>query len=487
MPNCILFWLYGIPPTVKNVLFLLKIQKQTMKMKIMAAAAAIVAICLHSCGDNGGSTIHENPFDNETSGSGIKMNHSHNADTVFLNWNITYNGDFDAISVMDAAGKNNLKLPKTASECILTHFPYNQPVKTTLALTKAGKTVSSETLFINIDGLDRTIKSKIIPDKGSVTAGDGMYSIGLPDGRSIFLMGDSFIGDVVDGVLVGNKHMYRNSYSVYDPATGKSFAIVGENEHSAAVPEGQPNETKWYWPGHGFVDGDRLCIFQSLMYQGADGAWGFRYENTHLLQYSLPDIKLLSDTLIPYTGPDNVHYGAAALNDGEYLYIYAQIDVTNDLDPKTEVKVARAKRGNPGKDWEYWNGTSWTVDSNSAAKLAGLDAVAVSSQFNVFQIDGKYVLLTQKKNWNSGEIYTFTSDKPTGPWGTKRLIYKIPVSTLDPNWFTYNAMGHPQIEKDGMILVTYDVNTAGDWWDNFHMESYRPRFFWIEKDVILGK
>ena len=457
-----------------------------MKRLIYIAFAA-AALFSTACDDKGGSSERENPFEIDPDKIAIKLTQRNNADTVFLSWTINYDGDFDAISITDAAGKNSLSLNKNAKDCILTHIPYNEPVKTTVSLVNKGQKVASEILYINIDGLDKSIKSKIIPDKGSVTAGDGMYSIGLPDGRSIFLMGDSFTGDVVDGVLVNGKHMYRNSYSVYDPSTGKSFAIVGENDHSAAVPPNQPNETEWYWPGHGFVDGNTLCIFQFLMYQGAEGAWGFRYRNTRLLQYSLPDIKLISDTPIPYVGPDNIHYGAAAMNDGEHLYIYAQIDITNDLNPKTEVKVARAEPGHPGENWQYWNGTSWTPDSDSAVKLSGLDGVAVSSQFNVFPLDGKYVLLTQKKNWNSGEIYTYVSDNPQGPWSGKRLVYKIPSGALDPNWYSYNAMGHPQIQKDGMILVTYDVNTGGDWWDDFHMESYRPRFFWIEKDTILGK
>ena len=44
--------------------------------------------------------------------------------------------------------------------------------------------------------LDPEIAKKIIQDDAGVTAGDGMYSIALPDGRSIFLMGDSYTGKV---------------------------------------------------------------------------------------------------------------------------------------------------------------------------------------------------------------------------------------------------------------------------------------------------
>lgn len=54
-----------------------------------------------------------------------------------------------------------------------------------------------------------------------------MYSILLPDGRSIFLMGDSYIGTVSNGQRSTSDHMYRNTYIVYD--NGKVSAIYGAN------------------------------------------------------------------------------------------------------------------------------------------------------------------------------------------------------------------------------------------------------------------
>ena len=42
---------------------------------------------------------------------------------------------------------------------------------------------------VYVPSLDNVIASEIIHDDCGVTAGDGMYSILLPDGRSIFLMG----------------------------------------------------------------------------------------------------------------------------------------------------------------------------------------------------------------------------------------------------------------------------------------------------------
>lgn len=351
---------------------------------------------------------------------------------------------------------------------------------------------------------DPDIASLIMPDSGSVVEGDGMYSIALGDGRSLFLMGDSFIGEVERGVRVSGDHMYRNTYSVFDHRTFSSRALAGAagKETSAAVPEGVTDESaRWYWPGHGFVVGDRLYVFQFLMYSGEGPAgWNFHYGRTDILQYSLPDIGLVPEKAapVPYSGEPGdppsrehpqVHFGAAALNDLDstgYLYIYAQVDVENGWTPVTEVYVARTTEKDLFISWEYYTGTGWSRDQDMAAALQGLDTVPVSSQFNVFKLDGKYALLTQDKSWNSGKIYTFTSGSPWGPWENKTLVYQVP-DLPDTDWYSYNAMAHPQFGKNGKILISYNVNT-GDFQElKTNVSSYRPRMVWVDKDLILGK
>lgn len=333
--------------------------------------------------------------------------------------------------------------------------------------------------------LDSVIAKVIIPDKDGITAGDGMYSIALPDGSSLFLMGDSFVGEVKDGKRSTSDRMYRNTYILYDEGNAIGiYGFGGDKNASAAVPPGYPNEEKWYWPGHGFVNGDKLYIFQTLMYQGGEGMWGFMYETTHILEYKLPGLELKRTEPIPFKGSTDIHYGMAALSDGDYNYIYAQVDVRNDVNPISEVLVARTAFGNPYENWQYYNGMEWSDNPDDAVKLEGLSSVPVSSQFNVFKLRDKYVLLTQNKTFNSGEIYTFIADSPTGPWRNKKLIFRTLEQDI-PNLFTYNAMAHPQFEKDGKILVSYNVNSL-EFSNLFNdVSTYRPRFFWVDIDQII--
>lgn len=441
---------------------------------------------LVSCSDSHDS-IRKNPFEPDGDHAYIKIATKFNADTLYLSWKLTnsevsfnnYRIELSKPETVKTVGRND-------TTCFFTHVPYNEPISVTLSLIKDDEVISASTTQAKIDGLDKVIAGIIIPDQGSVTGGDGMYSIPLPDGRSIFLMGDSYIGTVTNGQRSTSDHMYRNTYIVYE--NGKVSAIYGyggNKNASAAVPPGYPNEEKWYWPGHGFVNGDKLYIFQTLMYQGGEGMWGFMYETTHILEYNLPDLELNKIAPIPFNGPTNIHYGMAALNDGDYNYIYAQVDIRNDMDPISEVLVARTVAGNPYDNWQYYNGSGWSAKSSDAVKLEGLSTVPVSSQFNVFKLQGKYVLLTQNKAFNSGEIYTFVADSPTGPWRNKKLIFRTYEQNI-PHLFTYNAMAHPQFEKDGMILVSYNVNTEIFAEQFSNVSTYRPRFFWVDIDKIMN-
>lgn len=449
------------------------------RIAALGAMFAAVAGC-----DDDGQGRRPDIFGGEESFARISF--TSNADTLFLAWELTDRDTrFDYYRVTDNRTNKVLSVDKDATSCILTRIPYAEPVSVGLSMMKDDKAVKSCETDLGIDGLDRAFARTLIPDRGSVTGGDGMYSIPLPDGRSIFLMGDSYTGTVTDGRRPTSDHMFRNSYILYD--RGRVSAVTGANgdKSSAAVPPESPDERKWYWPGHGFVEGNTLYVFQTLMYQGGEGMWGFMYETTHILEYELPALKLRKTTRIPFTGPADIHYGMAALNDGDYIYIYAQVDVDNGPNPVSEVLAARTTVDRLYDRWEYYTGSGWSPSPADAVKLEGLAAVPVSSQFNVFRLRGKYVLLTQNKRFNSGEIYTFVSDSPCGPWRNRQLIF-MTTEQNTPRLLTYNAMAHPQFGRDGMLLVSYNVNTE-DFPQQFSdVATYRPRFFWADIDRILG-
>lgn len=459
------------------------IGKQTIGLGI----ALTVLLSCNSCKENDGSAIRPNIFDENPDRSYLKIDYLNNADTVFLSWKLlTDTINFDYYQVAVEKLEQHVKVDSEDDHCILTHVPYNELVSVTISFIRNEDTIATIKKDVLIDGLDTVFAKTLIPDRGSVTGGDGTYSIALPDGRSIFLMGDSYIGPVTNGARSMQDHMFRNTYILYDE--GKVTAIYGANgeKSSAAVPPGEKDEhQKWYWPGHGFVNANKLYIFQTLMYQGEAGMWGFKYERTDILEYELPNLELRKTSRVPFEGPEDIHFGMAALAENSYIYVYAQRDIDNGLNPVADALVARTTIDNLYEHWEYFNGSGWSANPSEAVKMAGLSSIAISSQFNVFKLNDKYVLLSQEKQFKSGEIYTFIADSPQGPWYNKQLIYKIQEED-DPQLFTYNAMAHPQFQKDGMILISYNINNEDFVEQHNDVSTYRPRFLWIEIDKILG-
>lgn len=451
----------------------------------MVLLGLIISI-LTSCEEKDeGTNLRPNIF-GENGGTVLTVDYTSNADTVFFSWKLINDDiDFDYYQISQDNSNNTVEVDKNENNCYLTHIPYNELVPITISLMGSTEPVITIDTNVEIDGLDTVFASTLVPDRGSVTGGDGTYSIALPDGRSIFLMGDSYIGPVTNGARSMSDHMFRNTYILYDE--GEVSAIYGANgeKSSAAVPPGVTNEhQKWYWPGHGFVEDGKLYIFQTLMYQGEEGMWGFRYETTDILQYDLPNIELEKTTRIPFEGSSDISFGMAALNDDDYIYIYAQQNIDNGWDPISDALVARTTIDDLYTNWEYFDGSDWSSNSDDAVQMEGLSSVAISSQFNVFKLNGRYVLFTQEKQFNSGEIYSFISDSPQGPWYNKQLVYEIQEKDK-PGLFTYNAMAHPQFEKDGMILISYNVNNEDFVAQHEDVSTYRPRFIWIEIENIL--
>jgi len=436
------------------------------------------------------SKINENPF--EKKDSPLKLTTSDHADTVFINWSPATDIVIDKVKVTCDKIAFSEEFTGGTGNCILTHVPYRTPISIKI-IVYSGESSLTIPLSPNITGWDNTIKNRIYANKGGVSSGDGLYSVALPDGRSIFMMGDSYVCDVTDNTHPKGAHMYRNTYILYNHATGQHVPIYDFNGpgtySSAAVPPGQYYEQKWYWPGDGYVQGNRLFIFQSLMYMKGEGMWGFAFDQMNLLEYSLPDMTLVKDwkTLDANSGHRakgeeiEEHYGAAVLNDGEYVYFYAQVSTGSAFGEISSARVARADPENPYSAWEYFDGETWSPSSTMAADMSGLDGVAISSQFEVFKLGDKYILLTEDKRLWENNIYTFVSDSPQGPWSHKKLLYPIP-DLVDDETYIYNAMAHPQITKDGMFLISYCVNNDDQC---ANVNGYRGRFMWIEPDWIL--
>lgn len=322
-------------------------------------------------------------------------------------------------------------------------------------------------------GTDTIFNAMFRQEIGGWIAADATYSIYLPDGRTLWLFGDTFIGEVEnDNSIKDGSHFIRNSAVVQDgDVLNTLFSGTRENP-SAFLPTLHPDST-WYWPEHGVVESDSLYIFVAKFRHKDNGSEGFNFEHAgnDIAVITYPELVFVRSYPIPASAENGVLYGDRILSDINYTYIYGRKDDPDNSIPYPH--VARAAIGEVHKvDWEYYDGVGWTADANETKRMNDFQ---VSQQYSVSTYRGKYILLTQDI-WLSPKIYSFTSESPTGPWSNKRLVYTTPET--GGSTFTYNAYVHPQYNREGGMLMSYNVN--GDFWSIFNnVELYRPRFIRI--------
>lgn len=314
------------------------------------------------------------------------------------------------------------------------------------------------------------------------TGGDGTYSVELPDGRNIWIFGDTFLGNVQkDGTRKKSDPLYiRNSMVVQDGEKLTTiYQCINGKDHSAVIP---PEVSKsdfeisemecWFWPGDGFIENGELKIFMSEFYQADTGMWGFSWKRTALVNFKLPSISLAGIHYFNYPHSIEIHFGHAVLVDQTYTYIYGL--------GNSKPYVARAKTGNCDGAWEFFTGNGWSTNSEDCKPMADIEA---SEQFSVLKREGKYILITQSGSL-SNQICSYTSNKPFTGWKNKQVLYKTPLPDANKNIFTYNAVAHPQFINGNTLLISYNTNSSV-LEDHFQDAGiYRPRFIWVPYCLI---
>ncbi|MFZ5938986.1 MAG: T9SS type A sorting domain-containing protein [Bacteroidota bacterium] len=319
---------------------------------------------------------------------------------------------------------------------------------------------------------DTVFNSLFRRDIGGWIAADATYSIPLPDGRTLWLFGDTFIGSVEENgsAIVPGAKFIRNSAVIQEGEAMSTLTGGTRTAPSDFIPTEYPDSI-WYWPEQGIVDNDTLRIFVSRFATDPTqpAGWNFKQIGSCIASYSYPGLEYIGKTPLPVFDLNGVIYGDRLLADSGYIYIYGR----RTDDPSINIAyphVARTLQGELMKQqWEYFTGSDWSNDPTDTKRMNNFQ---VSQQYSVSEYKGKYILLTQDI-WLSPKIYSFTSFSPTGPWSNKRLLYTTPET--EGSTFTYNAYVHPQFNRDDEMLVSYNVN--GDFFSIFsNVEIYRPRF-----------
>lgn len=277
------------------------------------------------------------------------------------------------------------------------------------------------------------------------SAADATYSIPLPDGKTLWMFGDTMINTVDKNGIHPHGGFVRNSAVVQNGATFTT--ITGGTRARPASFLSPADPKQWYWPGHGIADGTSIYLFMGKIKQTGSGAWGFASAGSDLVQLNRSNLAVERVTTLP--GGDTTTWGTSVMRHGAYTYVYGMESGPGPFD--RWAKVARATNGNLGGAWEYWNGSGWTTDSHAAAHIAD----GVSNSYSVFPTRTGFAMASQDIFLGT-TLYARTAPTPIGPWSDWKVADTGPRKRADQ--ISYNALVHPEFTKSGQMLVSWNMN-----------------------------
>ncbi len=282
------------------------------------------------------------------------------------------------------------------------------------------------------------------------TSADATYSVPLGDGRVLWLYGDTWVNTINwDGSVRSNGAFIRNSAVVQHGDTLTTLARGSRWAPDDFMKPSQPGQ--WYWPLDGQVVGDRVFVFMNRVKTSGTGAWNFATDGVDMLVLRKSDLTLLSRTEV---GHGKVSWGVSLLDAGNHTYIYGMED-RKGAHPEQLAYVARTRKGDLGGEWEFWTGDHWSPHREAAKPVKS----GVSPTFSVIRTGDHYSLLSQE-GFFSTRLLAARGRTPMGPWRDWRVVHNGPNTA--PGQISYNALVHPEFDRNGQILVSWNMNGNRD-------------------------
>jgi len=287
-------------------------------------------------------------------------------------------------------------------------------------------------------------------------ASDGCISIPLSDRRVLWMMGDSYIDHFNKARgTVGCLFQVRNSALLqplgnWEPEATRT--LVGPGPRSYL--RNDPRDNHLLWPTGGYQAGDTVYVYANNIVN-ASGGLGFAGGGSDFLaRLRMPDLAVVGFDSLPWFGGAAFGLGFDNEEKGDYVYTWG----IRSGYIESRVVVARLLRANPRAPWSFWNGSAWDT---AVAHMADIAAGASNGTY-VAKVGSRYVLVSTEFSVACDQgtrIFFATSDKITGPFSPRRLLYTIPDKVEGHSPFFYGPAIHPEyIDSRRELLITYDIN-----------------------------
>lgn len=311
-------------------------------------------------------------------------------------------------------------------------------------------------------------------------ASDATISLPLPDGKILWLFGDSFIGEKTGTFSINpsRSRMINNSVVLEDASSLTAYYQGTLANPSSFIPA---DGNAFFWPEHAVIENDTLKVFavRVTYYNNNNPGFNFKVGTTYIAYYKYPGLTYITTKEIPSLTDTAMRFGACIIRSGEYTYIFGVKDTTSNGMTWPLLYLARVRQS-VDEPWEFFAGSdTWSGDCRNARPLGDRP---MSESFYVYEKNGTFYLIMHEI-WLVGKLYILEADNITGPWnrassGGKETLFA--VIKPYPNLFSYNLFAHPQFTNDGKILISFNVNTSDFFSIYSDTRNYRARFYWLD-------
>lgn len=328
-----------------------------------------------------------------------------------------------------------------------------------------------------------------IGKKGGWQGADAAYSIPLPDGRDVWIFGDTLYGThrVVNG---NDPRMVHNSLgiSTCDNGQWKLHYVLRHNAHGKPISFFSPaNPEHWYWAMDGFyAKGDLwvtlLCIEHAK--KSAPAGMDFETCGSDLAQLSglgkdPQDWRLTIHPLVP-DGVKAYPSATTVVHDG-YAYLFASYE--HGTHPLLVTRIPLSGLDEPAKHLEYLGKDgAWHPGFDPAQAKEVMPHGTTELSIRYHPRLKQWLAVSFAPEGFSDRIILRTAPHLTGPWTPAQdavTLYHVPEMQPGPkrdnNVFCYAGKEHPELESPGDIVFTYACNAFSPPELVTHPEIYLPQ------------
>lgn len=298
-------------------------------------------------------------------------------------------------------------------------------------------------------------------DAAGLAGADYPHAIALPDGRTLWLFQDAFVG--ADASLFGDRFAH-NAALVQEGSCFELLPAPGGDGTSFIGSWVEEGLNDWVWPLDAEIGADgNLWLFVAEVHnpERTGAATGAVPLGTWRARYSLPELELID--FQPAADPGRALFGYSIVSDDDWTYLYghcytqfAAARQAIGFDPacSPHAYLARVPKGQLDDELEYWDGDGWT--ERRAARESVLTAEQ-SMPVSVERFGDVYVAVSDEDDWFGADVVVRTAPLPQGPW-TEVLRYTPAVRCAGCN--NYGAFVLPRLEGDQVVIA--QSNNAWD-------------------------